>query len=124
MFRLKVKVMIVCIGSKADLFHLRGLALGLHFLRFLLLIVKEFIVIDDLANGGIRTGRNFNEVQLLGLGHFQRFLGRIHANFNILSHQSYLGNAYEMIDAMFWFFARNESSSETTATGAVKRSVL
>ena len=54
-----------------DLFLvLFGLAL------FLFLLVQEFPVIHDAANRGLSGGRDFNQVQVLFAGHFQRFVGR------------------------------------------------
>src|SRR5688572_29865378 len=116
--------MVISIGRKANLLHLRGLRLGLHFLFLLLLIVEEFIVIDDLTNRGIGLRGNFNEVKLLGLGHFHCFRGWIHSNRYVVSHQSYLWNPDVMIDPVFCFFTRDEPSSAKTTASRSKTSFV
>src|SRR5690349_14987280 len=115
--------MIIRIGCEAYLFHLGGLALGLHFLFLLLLIVKELIVVCDLTNRRICIRGDLHEIKLLRLRNFQRFLGRINTYLYIVSNQPYLGSPDEMIDAMFCFLAGNESSFEASAARSVKRSV-
>src|SRR5215212_1572447 len=111
--------MIIRIWRKPDLFHLRSFRLRLHFLFFLLLIVKEFIIVNDLANRRICLRRNFYQVQLLFLRHFHCFLCRVNANGYIVSNQSYLWNSDVMINAVFCFSAWSESSPvEPSATGS------
>src|SRR5687768_8651594 len=51
MLAFKIKVVVIGSRRKPDLLYLRHLGLGLHFLFLLLLLVKELVVINDLANG-------------------------------------------------------------------------
>src|SRR5882724_4878507 len=99
--RFEVEIMIVRIQREADLFYFGGLALGLHFLFLFLLLVKEFIVIDDLTYWRVCIGRDLDEVKPLFLRHLQRFLDRINAYFYIFSYQPDLGNPDHVIGTMF-----------------------
>src|SRR5688572_11118760 len=113
MLGFEVKVMIIGVGSKAYLFYFGDLALGLHLLFFLLLIVEEFVVVNDLANRRIDGWRNFYQVQTLVLCHLHRGRCIIDTWFNILTYQTHLGNPDKMIDTVFCFFAGNKPSPET-----------
>src|ERR1043166_2451071 len=107
--------MIICIGSESYLLYFRSFALGLHFLFFFLLIIKEFIIVYDLANRRINCWGNFHQVKTLILRHSQGILSRIDAYFYILAYKSHLLGPNKIIDTMFCFFARHESSSESTS---------
>lgn len=119
MTRFEIEIMVVGIGCKTDLFHFGNLGLGLHFLFLLLLIVKEFIIIDDLTNGGIGVGGDLHQVELLFLSNFQGFLSGINAHFHIVAYQTNLGYTDEVIDTVFGLFTGYKSASveSTTASG-------
>ena len=53
MFGFKIKVMIVGARRKADFFYLALLGVGFHFFFLTLLLVQEFIIIDDFTNGRV-----------------------------------------------------------------------
>src|SRR5687768_7861092 len=112
MLGFKIKVMIIGIWSKPDFFYLGRFAFGLHFLFLLLLIVKEFIIINDLANRRIGRWRNFYKIKLLVLCHPQSILCTIHSHFYIFTYKSYLRYPDKIVYAMFCFFTGNKSSSE------------
>ena len=68
MLELKVKVMLIGIGPKANFFQDSLLRPGLEFFLLLLLRVLELGVVDYLAHWWISVGRNLYQVQLLGFG--------------------------------------------------------
>jgi hypothetical protein len=68
MSRFKIEIMIVGIRVKR-ISSLQKLWLSLSFLFLLLLIVQEFIIVDNLHTG-IRVGGNFYQVELLLLRDF------------------------------------------------------
>lgn len=67
MFGLEIKIVVIGVGCESDLFHLGGLALGLHLLLFFLLIVQKLIVVNDLANRRINIGRDLHQIEPLFL---------------------------------------------------------
>src|SRR6201999_1918728 len=109
MLGLEIEVMVIGIRRKPDLLYLGGLALGLHLLLFLLLLVKEFIVIDDLTNGWVRIGRDLDQVQLLLLRHLDRFLYRVNADLYIVADQSYLWYPDHMVGTMLLLLLFSET---------------
>jgi len=60
-------------GAELDLLEFGGV--GLVVLLFLALLIHEFAVVEDFANGRAFTGRNFDEVEGLGLGDAEGFAG-------------------------------------------------
>src|SRR5687768_14390431 len=108
--------MIIRVGSETNFFHLRDFGFRFHFLFLLLLVVKEFIIIDDLTYGRICLWRYFNQVKRLLLCDLQCFLHWIYSNCYIIANKSHLGNTNKMIDTMFRFFTWREPSSESTFT--------
>src|SRR6186713_975634 len=114
MFCFEVEIVVISIWSKTNFFYFGRFAFGLHFFFLLLLIVQEFIVVNDLTNGRVSSWRNFYQVKLLVLCDTQCILCVIHSHFNIFTYKPYLRHSYKIIDAMFSFFAGNKSSSEAT----------
>src|SRR5688572_21130109 len=114
MLGFEIEIMIIRIGSKSNFFYFGRFTFGFHFFFLLLLIVKEFIVINDLAYRRISRWRNLNKIKLLFLRNPQSILGIINSYFYIFSYQPYLRNLDKMIDAMFSFFARDKSAPEAT----------
>src|SRR5687768_694543 len=104
MFGFKIEIMVICIRSKPDLFYFGDLRLCLHLLFLLLLIVKEFIIIYDLANRWIHLRRYFYQVKSLFHCHFQCILGTVDPYFHIFTNQPHLRHPDKMIDAMLCFF--------------------
>lgn len=112
---LEIKIVIVRIRCKADLFYFGDLALGLHFFFFPLLIVKKFIIVDDLANRGVYSGRDFDQVEPLFLCHFKSNRCIVNPGFHVIAHEAHLRDPDEMIDPVFCFFARHETAPVKTA---------
>src|SRR5437764_6746218 len=109
--------MIVGIGRKANLFHFGGLRLRLHFLFLLLLVVKEFIVVDYLTNRRIGLRGNFHQVKTLFLCDAHRILSRIYANSHVVSNQPHLRYPDVMINSVFCLSSGSKCSSvETSAS--------
>src|SRR5690349_9320223 len=102
--------MIIGIWSKANFLHLGRLRLRLHFLFLLLLIVEEFVIVDNSANGWICLRRNLNQVKFLFLRHFLRFLCWINSYCYVITNQSHLGYPDVMINSVFRFFTGCEPS--------------
>src|SRR5215204_555989 len=114
MFCFEIKIVVISIWRKTNFFYFGRFAFGLHFLFLLLLIVKEFIVVNDLTYRRISCWRNFHQVKLLVLRHTQCILRIINSHFYIFTYKSYLRYSYKIVDTMFGFFTGNKSSSETT----------
>jgi hypothetical protein len=66
---LELVVVVVRLGSKADFFDDYFHRLGCDFLLLLLLIVQEFLVVDDFADGGISILGDHHQVELVSFGH-------------------------------------------------------
>src|SRR5215470_13960123 len=75
-------LIIVLIHVDAKLYFLYGngflMFLGLTF--FLLLLVEILPVIHDAANGWVRSGRDFYQIEVSFAGLLQRFVGRQDSN--------------------------------------------
>src|SRR5690606_10306016 len=113
MFCFEVEIVIVGIRREANLLYFGNLAFRLHFLFLLLLIVEEFIVVDDLAHGWIHLWRDLNQVKFLVLRHLQCFLQRVDANFYVVANQSHLRGANVLVDPVLGLLAWNETSPES-----------
>jgi hypothetical protein len=72
--------------------------LGLALL--LLLLVQEFPVVHDAADGRLRGGRDLNQVQILLAGHLERFERRQDADLIpfVVNHPDFAG-AYAVVGA-------------------------
>ena len=69
-------IVIVHVDPELDFFNGDRLLVLLCLPLFLFLLIQEFPVIHDAADGRVRGGRNFNQIQVLFSGSFQRFEGR------------------------------------------------
>src|SRR5262249_5507870 len=58
-------VVLVHVDAEFNFFNGNGLLVFLGLALFLLLLVQEFPVIHDAADGRVRGGRNFNQIQVL-----------------------------------------------------------
>ena len=105
--------MVIRIGSKPNFLYFRDFAFSFHLFFLSLLIVKEFVVINNLTNRGIDCRGNFYQVQRLVLCHFQCNLGIKNTGFYIVANQPNLRHPDKMIDTMLCFFAGCKSASET-----------
>ena len=91
MLELELEVMLIGVGPEADLLddHLGGV--GFHLLGLLLLLIGEFLVIEDLANGGIRLGADLHQIQLQLIRHLESPGDRVYTRFrDILPYQANL----------------------------------
>ena len=68
--------MLVGLRSETDFLHLNLHLLGLHLLLALLLLVKEFGIVDQTTNGRIGIRGNLYEIYPLLMGHIQCITGR------------------------------------------------
>src|SRR5581483_6002592 len=118
MLSLEIEVMVIRIGSKANLLDLGGLALSLLLLFLFLLFVKEFIIIDDLTNGGIRSGGDLDKIELLLLRHLDRLLHRINADGYVIADQSYLRHPDHMVGTMFLLLFFSKTWIEIPSRGS------
>src|SRR5688572_23550550 len=102
MFQLEVKIVIVSIGTKSDLldhdFH--GLCLDLFL--FLLLLVLEFGVVNDLTNRWVCVWRNLHQIQILLLSKANGLLDGINIYFNVFSYHAYALSSDPLVDTI-WF---------------------
>src|SRR5882762_10687116 len=69
-------IVIVHIDAELHFLDHDLLLMLLGFALLLFLLVQEFPVVHDAANGGLSGGRDFNQVQVLFAGHLERFVGR------------------------------------------------
>ena len=72
----EIVVVVVGLGPEADLLHDHFRLIGLQFLGFLLLLVKEFLVIVDAAYGGLGLRRDLDQVEFQFVGEFERIADR------------------------------------------------
>src|SRR5690606_942626 len=77
MFKFELKVMLIGIRSKTNLFNHRLLRIGLDFLLLFLLFVYEFTVVYNLTNRRRSIWRNFNQVQFQFICKLNCFSSRI-----------------------------------------------
>src|SRR4030095_9314936 len=76
MILLRLIVVVVDIDAELHFFDYDLFLMFFGLALFLFLLVQEFPIIHDAANRGLSSGRDFNQVQVLFAGHFQRFVGR------------------------------------------------
>ena len=98
MFELKLKIVVVGIGPKTDLFNQILGRMGFDFLFFPFFFVLVFAIIGDSANGGCRRFGDQHQVQSQTFGHLKGLGQRIDALFYIFTDQSYLFGADIFID--------------------------
>lgn len=80
-FRLNFVIMVINIWAHFYFFNLDDFLLFLRFSFFLLLLIFIFTEIEDLADGRLRAGRDFDEVEAGGDRDFNRLARRHHAAF-------------------------------------------
>src|SRR5688572_17268762 len=107
--------MIISSRGEPDFLYFGRFTFGLHLLFFLLLLVKEFIVIDDFTNRWICLWRNFDQIKLLFLRHSQSILYRINTHLYIITYQPHLRYADHLICAVFLLLFFSESWVKTTS---------
>src|SRR5437868_3658153 len=93
--------MIISVWRKANFLDFRNFALRLHFLFFLFLFVKKFIIVYHLANRRIRLRRDFHQVETLVICYSLCFCYRINTYFYIFTNQSYLRYFYHVVGPVF-----------------------
>ena len=101
MLELEVVVVIVGLGTETDLLDDHLHLIGLDLLGFLLLLVQEFLVVCDAADGGIGLGRNLDQVEFHLVGHAQCVAGGQHERLlDVVAHQAHLRRRDLVVDAM------------------------
>src|ERR1700687_2280957 len=93
--------MIVSIWRKANFFYFRNLAFGLHFLFFLFLLVKKFIIVNYFTNRRIGLRGNFNQVEPLVICYSLSLCNRVNSYFDIIANQTHLRYFYHVVGSVF-----------------------
>ena len=97
----EIVVVVVGLGPEADLLHDHFRLIGLQFLGFLLLLVKEFLVIVDAAYGGLGLRRDLDQVEFHLVGHAQCIAGGHDDRLlDVVAHQTHLRCRDLVVDAM------------------------
>ena len=111
-------VVIVHINAELHFFDRDRLLMLLGFALFLFLLVQEFPVVHDAANGRLRGGRNLNQIQVLFAGYLERFVRRQDSNLAafIINHANFAG-----ADALV---GADKTFIDTILRALVKRSKL
>ena len=88
---LELEVVLVRVGAEADFLDDNLRSVGFHLLRFLALLVKVLLVVQNLAYGRIGLGGDFHQVQFLLLRHGQGLGEGVDTLFgDVFPYQSYL----------------------------------
>ena len=95
---LEVEVVIIRLGTKANLFDDLLALFGLKFLVFLFLLVKEFLVFDDSADRRIGGRYNFYQIQTNFLRDLQGILEGIDVGGDIVTYQTDFRSTDETVD--------------------------
>jgi hypothetical protein len=66
-------IVVVHIDAELDLFYGDRFLMLFGFALFLFLLVEIFPVVHDAADGGLRGGRNLNQIQVFAAGQLERF---------------------------------------------------
>src|SRR5260221_7284763 len=115
MLHLKVKVVLIGIGAKTDLFQDRFLRIGLDFFLLFLLLVLKLGVVDDLAYRRVGIGGNLHQVQALLFRHLDGYRRRVHIYFDIFAHHANAGCDNPLIDSIR--FLHNSAATEKGPVG-------
>lgn len=120
----KIEVVLVGLRAEADLFdHLLAL-LGLEFLVFFLLFVKEFLVIDNSADRRIGSRYNFHQVQPNFLGDLQCLFKGIDFRGDVVADETNLESTDKIIDLMLRLpLDRGASAIEGSSPATTRRPV-
>ncbi len=107
MLELEVVVVIVGLRSETYLLHNYLGRLGLLLLESLFLLVKELLVVENLAYRRHSLGRNLHEVKLLLLSKTQSLLNGIYAIFDIIADNAYFAGTDTLVYGIWFFFTRS-----------------
>ena len=118
MFDFKIKIMLLRIRPKPDLFYDHLLGFGLDLLLLLLLLVFEFGVINNFANRRISIWRYLNKIQPLLLREFYSLLNGINITFNVFAYNPYLRSVYPLVDFVRLFSLRPPSEGPVVTGSA------
>ena len=97
---LELEVVLVRVGAEADLLddYLGGI--GFHLFGTLALLVQILLIVQDLANGRIRLGADFHQVQLQLFGQGEGLDKGVNALLgDVLPYQAHLGGRDFTVDA-------------------------
>ena len=101
---LELEVMLVGIGTEPDLLDDNLRRVGLHLLRFLLLLIEILLIVQDLAYGRIGFGTDFDQVEFELLSQGTSLGNGIDALFrDVLPDKTYLRSGNLPIDVQFVF---------------------
>src|SRR3546814_16774076 len=91
MLEFKLKVMIDCIGPKANFFNDRLLGVGFNFFLLLLLLVAKLAIVNDSADGRKRFGRYPYQIHLQFTRETQCLARGVYPLFHLFTTHPYLG---------------------------------
>jgi len=102
--QLELEVVLIGVGTEADLLDDDLRRIGLHLLRFLFLLIEIFLIVQDLAYGRVGLGADFDQIELellsqgTGLGDGIDALLR-----DVLPDKTYLRSGDLLVDVQFVF---------------------
>ena len=102
MLELELEVMLIGVGTETDLLDDDLRRIGLHLLRFLLLLIEILLIVQDLAYGRIGFGTDFDQVEFELLSQGTGLGNGIDALFgNVFSDKTYLRSGDLLVDVQF-----------------------
>ena len=104
MIQLEVEVMVIGVGSEADLLDDDLGRFRLDLLLLLLEFVQEFLVIDHLANRGVGGGTDLHEVQPLRLRDAECFTDVINTGLDVLPNHADDRRLDPLVDVVGFLF--------------------
>ena len=102
MLQFELEVMLISVGTEADLLDCDLGSILLHLLGLLPLLVEVLLVVEDLADRRISLGADLNQVKLHLVGHLQGLGDRIDARLgNVVTDKTDLRSKYLLIYVQF-----------------------
>ena len=102
MLEFELEVMLISVGTEADLLDCDLGSILLHLLGLLPLLVEVLLVVEDLADRRISLGADLNQVKLHLVGHLQGLGDRIDARLgNVVTDKTDLRSKYLLIYVQF-----------------------
>ena len=98
MLEFELEIMFIRIGTETNFLddYLGGV--GLHLLRFLLLLIEIFLIVKYLANRRISFGAYLHQIKSKTVSQFESLRGRKYSLFgNILAYKTYPGDSYLLV---------------------------
>ena len=117
MLQLEVVVVIVGLRSETNLLHHNFGRFGLLLLLPFLLLIEEFLIIQNLAYRRHCIGRNLDQIETLLVGHVHSFLYGVNTLLYIIADQTHLFGTDAFVDTILIFnvilFCRHRSVRPT-----------